>query len=119
VLDGKTITLRSKFSESQASLILDQIAAGSRKMLRRTPEEIETARVRREEWWKLRQNGKLSPSEALAKQNAAKNDGKPAGDAKTPVDAKAPGDAPKPEPAPEKPAEAPLPSVKDEPAPSP
>lgn len=125
VPDGKTITLRSKFSESQASLILDQIAAGSRKMLRRTPEEIEAARVRREEWWKLRQNGKLSPSEALAKQNAAKNDGKndgkPAGDAKTPVDAKTPGAPPKPEPAPApaKPAEAPLPSVKDEPAPSP
>ena len=31
-----------------------------------TPEEIEAARVRREEWWKLRQNGKLSPSEALS-----------------------------------------------------
>lgn len=122
VLDGKTITLRSKFSESQASLILDQIAAGSRKMLKRTPEEIEAARLRREEWWKLRQNGKLSPSEALEKQNAKKN-GSPAGDAKAPApagDAKTPepaGDAKAPEPAPEKPAEAPLPSVKDEPSP--
>lgn len=122
VLDGKTITLRSKFSESQASLILDQIAAGSRKMLKRTPEEIEAARLRREEWWKLRQNGKLSPSEALEKQNAKKN-GAPAGDAKSPAgDAKTPepaGDAkaPEPAPAPEKPVEAPLPSVKDEPSP--
>ena len=69
-LDGKVITLRSKFSESQASLMLDQIAAGSRKMLRRTPEQIEAARLRREEWWKLRQNGKLTPSEALEKQNS-------------------------------------------------
>jgi len=114
-LDARTITLRSKFSESQASLILDQIAAGSRKMLRRTPEEIEAARVRREEWWKLRQNGKLSPSEALAKQNAQKNGAKPPepGDAGPAAPA---GDATPPA-APAKPAEAPLPSVKDEPSP--
>ena len=39
-------------------------------MLRRTPEQIEAARLRREEWWKLRQNGKLTPSEALEKQNS-------------------------------------------------
>jgi len=129
-LAGKEITLRSSFSESQASLILDQIAAGSRKMLRRTPEQIEAARLRREEWWKLRQNGKLSPSEALAKQNAAKN-GKPAGEAKPGETTPAPGetkpapagDAPQPPaPAPDTkpaPGEKPLPSVQDEPEPAP
>ena len=95
-LAGKVITLRSEFSESQASLILDQIAAGSRKMLRRTPEEIEAARKRREEWWKLRQNGKLSPSQALEKQKAAEGKATPAGDAKA---------APKPEPGGLKPAD--------------
>jgi len=108
-LDGKIIHLRSKFSESQASLILDQIAAGSRKMLRRTPEEIEAARLRREEWWKLRQNGKLTPSQALEKKN-----GKPAagdaGPAAGPADT-GPEAPPRPE-APPKPApgEVPLPS---------
>lgn len=101
-LDGKIIHLRSKFSESQASLILDQIAAGSRKMLRRTPEEIEAARLRREEWWKLRQNGKLTPSQALEKKNgkpAAGDAGPAAGPADTGPEAPpkpAPGEVPLP-----------------------
>ena len=83
-LDGKVVTLRSSFSESQASLILDQIAAGSRKMLRRTPEEIEAARKKRDEMWEARKNGKLTPSQALEKIN-----GKPvtpAGDKPRPGD---------------------------------
>jgi hypothetical protein len=111
-LDGKVITLRSKFSESQASLMLDQIAAGSRKMLRRTPEQIEAARLRREEWWKLRQNGKLTPSEALEKQN---NKPKTPGDPKTPPEV--PATPPQVKDTPPPPVDAPLPSVKDEPSP--
>lgn len=70
-LAGKEVTLRSSFSESQASLILDQIAAGSRKMLRKTPEQLEAARKKRDEMWELRKNGKLTPSQALEKQNGA------------------------------------------------
>ncbi len=68
-LSGKVVSLRSEFSESQARLILDQIAAGSRKMLRRSDEDIEAARKRREELWELRKNGKLTPSQALELQN--------------------------------------------------
>lgn len=105
-LDGKEVTLRSSFSQSQAVLILDQIAAGSRKMLKRTPEEIEAARKKREEMWELRKHGKLSPSEALEKQKGAetKPDAKP--DAKPET---------KPEPAPAPPPAAPIPA---EPAPA-
>ncbi len=74
-LSGKEITLRSSFSESQAVLILDQIAAGSRKMLRKTPEEIEAARKKRDEMWELRKNGKLTPSQALEKQKGGTGTG--------------------------------------------
>jgi hypothetical protein len=66
-LDGKHVTLRCPFSEDQAKLILEQIAAGARKMLKKTPEEIEADKKRRDELWELRKNGKLTPSEALEK----------------------------------------------------
>lgn len=79
-LDDKHVTLRSSFSEDQAKLILDQIAAGSRKMLKRTPEEIEAAKKKRDEMWELRKNGKLTPSEALDKLNG--KDGKAGKDTK-------------------------------------
>ncbi len=141
-LAGKEITLRSSFTESQASLILDQIAAGSRKMLRKTPEEIEAARKAREEIWQLRKNGKLTPSQALDKQKGTAGTTSagtaPAGTAPTgtpkPDDAKAPTPEPKDKPAepaaaagepgpkpaapkPEPPAEAPVDAKPPEPTP--
>ena len=120
-LDGKLVTLRSDFSESQAKLILEQIAAGSRKMLRRTPEEIEAARKRREEMWEKRLNGKLTPSQALEKQKGAAGkpgDGKP-GDGK-PGENKQPDpkDSPKPGPGEVKDG-GPAPSEPTEPEPEP
>ena len=69
-------------------------------------------RQRREEWWKLRQNGKLTPSEALEKQN---NKPKTPGDPKTPPEV--PATPPQVKDTPPPPVDAPLPSVKDEPSP--
>jgi hypothetical protein len=131
-LAGKEIILRSNFTESQASLILDQIAAGSRKMLRKTPEELEAARKAREEIWQLRKNGKLTPSQALEKQKAGSSGIAPAGTPK-PADSKTPEPLDKPaeptpepsgepelkptEPKPESPAEAPVDAKPPEPTP--
>ncbi len=61
------VTLRSEFSKTQATLILDQVASISSKMLRRTPEQMEQLRKRRTELWKARDGGKLPPSVALEK----------------------------------------------------
>ena len=97
-LAGKEVILRSNFSESQASLILDQIAAGSRKMLRKTPEQLEAARKKRDEIWELRKNGKLTPSQALEQQNGgAATKPTPTGDAPKPTPT---GEAPDPDPEP-------------------
>lgn len=103
----KTLQLRADFSTDQAKFILEQIAAASAKMLRRTPEEIEAARKRREEMWAARKNGKLTPSEAL--QGA---EGKAA-----PPEVPSPG-APKPAPT-GAPKPAPAPAPKPAPAPAP
>jgi len=65
--DNKGVTLRSEFSKTQATLILDQVASISSKMLRRTPEQMEQLRKRRTELWKAREGGKLPPSVALEK----------------------------------------------------
>lgn len=126
-LAGKLVTLRSEFSESQAKLILEQIAAGSRKMLRRTPEEIEAARQKREEMWQKRLGGKLTPSQALDKQKPGgdkqpKQPEPPSTDGSKPAPDEAPRpdaleavpDAPKPEPEAPKPEPTPA-----EPAPAP
>jgi len=109
-LAGKEVTLRSSFSESQASLILDQIAAGSRKMLRKTPEELEAARKAREEMWQLRKNGKLTPSQALEKQKAGA--GTPPAGTTTPPATKPP------EPTPGNPEDPKQPEPKPEPTPA-
>lgn len=100
-LDGNKVTLRCPFSEDQAKLILDQIAAGARKMLKKTPEEIEADRKRRDELWEARKNGKLTPSEALDK-----------------LSGKDPSKTPKPEPKPE-PAPSPAEPTPAGPAPEP
>ncbi|MCA9663485.1 MAG: hypothetical protein KC486_34460, partial [Myxococcales bacterium] len=65
--EDKGITLRSEFSKTQATLLLDQVASMSSKMLRRTPEEMEQLRKRRKELWEARQGGKIAPSAALEK----------------------------------------------------
>jgi hypothetical protein len=116
-LDGKVVTLRSTFSESQASLILGQIAAQSSKMLRKTPEELAAARKKRDEMWELRKNGKLSPSEALAKQKASEADPNTKSDPDTKAGTGKSGPAPDPKPSPDKPTE-PAPAAPAEPAPA-
>lgn len=67
--DDKNVQLRSDFSKEQAKFILEQIAEGARRMLKKTPEQIEADRKRREEMWAARKNGKLTPSEALQHKN--------------------------------------------------
>lgn len=63
--DDKALNLRADFTKAQAKFILEQIAEQSSRMLRRTPEQLEAARKRREEMWAARKNGKLTPSQAL------------------------------------------------------
>lgn len=60
--DGTKLQLWGRFTTGQAEKTLELIADGSRKMLRKTPEEIEAARQKRIENWKRRQGGKLQPS---------------------------------------------------------
>ena len=114
--EDKGVILRSDFSETQASLILDQIASMSSKMLRRTPEEMEEARRRRIELWEARQGGKVSPSVALDKLAKSKEPlpqpgtpapkpTPPAGESTPPATPPA-GEAPAPPP-PESPPQAP------------
>ncbi|MDC0675452.1 hypothetical protein [Nannocystis radixulma] len=93
--EEKALNLRADFTKDQAKFILEQIAEGARRMLRRTPEQIEAARKQREEMWAARKNGKLSPSEALAPKDPG-NSGKPpdAPDAKAPEAPKDGGPAP-------------------------
>ncbi|MDC0720598.1 hypothetical protein [Nannocystis bainbridge] len=113
--DDKALNLRADFTKDQAKFILEQIAEGARRMLRRTPEQIEAARKQREEMWAARKNGKLSPSEALTPKDPGKS-GKPPGE---PLPA--PG-APPPQdggPAPSAPPDAPAPAPTPAPAPAP
>ena len=100
--DDKALQLRADFTKDQAKFILEQIAEGSRRMLRKTPEEIEADRKRREEMWAARKNGKLTPSEALQQQQGAP----PPGGAKAEAKASDGGPAPTPpaDPAPPSPA---------------
>lgn len=79
--DDKALNLRADFTKDQAKFILEQIAEQARRMLRRTPEQIEAARKRREEMWAARKNGKLTPSEAITPKDGAKP-----GEAITPKD---------------------------------
>jgi hypothetical protein len=105
--DDGGVLLRSKFSKTQATLILDQVAAMSGKMLRRTPEELEESRRRRDELWKARQGGKVPPSVALEQLGQAKLPGEatpPAGEASPP----AAGDPPPASPPVEPPASPPV-----------
>lgn len=113
--DDKSLNLRADFTKDQAKFILEQIAEGARRMLRRTPEQIEAARKQREEMWAARKNGKLTPSEALTPKDGGKA-GKPSGE--PPLGQNAPPDG---GPAPGIPSDAPpiVPPPAPAPAPSP
>ena len=101
----KLLGFRADFTTDQASFILEQIGALSAKMLRKTPEELEADRKRREEMWEARKKGKLTPSEALQQGSDAKAPAPgPAGPAGPGKPAPGPG-KPAPDPAP--PASAP------------
>ena len=99
---GKELILRNHFSSDQARTILQLIGDGSRKMMKKSKTEMDRRREERQEMWKARKDGKLLPSEALAK-----DEGEPS----------APdGAAPPPEPTPSEDA---APSGTPEPAPEP
>lgn len=68
-VDGVHVTLRCPFEEDQAVVLLDMIAGQASRMLKKTPEELEADKKRRDELWELRKNGKLTPSQALDKLN--------------------------------------------------
>ncbi|MCA9687204.1 MAG: hypothetical protein KC457_33905, partial [Myxococcales bacterium] len=60
--DGKTVTLRAQLTSGQAQKIMQFAADGSRKVAKKTPEEIEEMKRRRLEAMKARKGGKLPPS---------------------------------------------------------
>jgi hypothetical protein len=107
--DDKALQLRADFTKEQAKFILEQIADGARKMLKKTPEQVEADRKRREDMWAARKNGKLTPSEALQQQQKSGGTGatQPPGTSGAPKPA--PGGAGAPKPAPTPPADAPPP----------
>lgn len=80
--DAKALLLRADFTKDQAKFILEQIAEQSRRMLKRTPEQLEARRKAREEMWEARKNGKLTPSQVLEKQQG-KSGAPPTGEPKT------------------------------------
>jgi len=81
MVDGNVVTLRSAFSEEQARTILDMLADLSRRMLQKTPDEMDEAKQRREQAWRERMDAKPHRSS-------------------TPVRTPPPTDAPRPEPLP-------------------
>jgi hypothetical protein len=98
--DGVEVTLRGEMTTDQAVKAMQLIADGTRKIAKKTPEEIAEMRQRRIDAWKARRAGKLPPS-AL--------------DPKTP-DAKAPTQSPAEDPSKTPPA---LPTPAPEPAKTP
>ena len=59
---GKEVRLWARFSEEQTEKILELIADGVAKGLKKSPEEMQKARQDRIDRWKARQGGKLPPS---------------------------------------------------------
>jgi hypothetical protein len=59
---GRQLILRGQFDADQAEKVLELLASVSRMFMRKTPEEMEEARLRREENWRRRRQGKLPPS---------------------------------------------------------
>ena len=68
--EGKQVVLRNRFNSARAEAILEILAKQSRKMMRKSKEEMQARREARDALAKLRKGKKLSPSEALALQNA-------------------------------------------------
>lgn len=92
--DGRTLTLRNAFDEAQAKMILGLLGDMSRKMMRRSADEMAKAKAEREEMWKRRKNGKLSPSEALGTESGDDAASAEAGSRPTGTAAAAPDGAP-------------------------
>jgi hypothetical protein len=70
--EDNLLILRNHFSTEQAEMVLSLIAGESAKQMRRSKEQIDAARKAREELWEARKDGKLSPSQARAAQEAKK-----------------------------------------------
>ncbi|MCA9700366.1 MAG: hypothetical protein KC431_22760, partial [Myxococcales bacterium] len=66
--DQRTLILRHQFNEVSARIVLQMVAKEFGKAMRYSKKEAEAAKEAREAMWELREGGKLSPSEALAKQ---------------------------------------------------
>ena len=67
--DRAQVTLRSTFTETQVSLLLSQATKGTRKIAERNKQlaGMDERAKQRDELWKARNGGKLTPSEALEK----------------------------------------------------
>ena len=94
--EGTQIVLRGQMTTDQALKVMEFAADGSRKIAKKTPEEIAEMRQRRLDALKARRGGKLPPSALDPKATAGKDD-----------EGKGSTDAPPAEPAPSAPAEAP------------
>ncbi|NVB37316.1 hypothetical protein G6O69_05700 [Pseudenhygromyxa sp. WMMC2535] len=88
-VEGETLVLRHQFNEVAARIVLQMIAKEFGKAMRYSKKEAEAAKAERERMWALREGGKLTPSEALAKAEAE------AGQVGSEEDAKAPEQEPK------------------------
>jgi hypothetical protein len=60
--DAAQVTLRGQMTTDQALKVMQFAADGSRKIAKKTPEEIAEMRQRRIDAWKARRGGKLPPS---------------------------------------------------------
>jgi hypothetical protein len=69
-VEGKQVILRNRFSTDRAEFLLSLFADQSRKMMKKSKDEMDEKRTQREALMKLRKEGKLTPSEALAAQKA-------------------------------------------------
>lgn len=70
--EGTRVTLRGKLATEHVTLLLQFVAAASRKVTKRSFEEVEAMRLRRQEAWKARREGKLPPSAVESPTGAAK-----------------------------------------------
>lgn len=86
---GNDLILRNHFDADQTRTILQLMADGSAKMMRKDKKEMERRRRERQQMWEARKNGKLLPSEALGQE------------APQPAPEPEPNDTAAPEPAPE------------------
>lgn len=107
--EGHQVALRGEMTTDQALKVMQFAADGSRKIAKKTPEEIAEMRQRRLEALKARRGGKLPPSALDPKATEGKAEGKASTDA-PPTDrpAPAPTKTPvEPAPAPMEPAKTP------------